>query len=279
MIQMLGILDRILPDEVESEVDPRYIHSVVEAMKHAFADRATWLADDAFVEIPIDQLTSRAYIDGRAVLVGDHTLDSAAYGTAIPLPEDGGTSHFSVIDSNGMAVACTETINLRFGSRVEVPGCGFMLNNEMDDFTTIPGAANAFGLQQSDRNLPQPGKRPLSSMTPTIVMRGGAVEMIAGASGGPLIINGTLQCLLNAMLFDCDAEEAVERPRFHHQWMPDRLYFEEGWSDVASTRALEDRGHALDRRPGVGNVQMIRVRDGLIYAASDPRKGGSPAGR
>jgi gamma-glutamyltranspeptidase/glutathione hydrolase len=177
-----------------------------------------------------------------------------------------------------MAVACTETINLTFGSLVEVPGFGFALNNEMDDFTTDPGAPNAFGLRQSDRNLPEPGKRPLSSMSPTIVLADGEVVLIAGASGGPRIITGTLQCILNCLWFGMTPGQALDAARFHHQWMPNVLQFERRWEDRKTMRALRKLGHKTERREEVGVVQLIRIdRDG-IRAACDGRKGGHPAG-
>jgi gamma-glutamyltranspeptidase/glutathione hydrolase len=179
-----------------------------------------------------------------------------------------------------MAVACTETINLEFGSLVCVPGFGFCLNNEMDDFTTIPGEANAFGLRQSDANLPEPGKRPLSSMSPTIVVKDGRAAMIAGGSGGPKIISATTQCLLNVMLFQMTPEQAVSAPRFHHQWMPNTLMVDKGWMDQATLDELKRRGHDISTLSGEAVVQMITVDpgDGTIRAACDARKGGRPAG-
>jgi len=162
---------------------------------------------------------------------------------------------------------------------VEVPGFGFLLNDEMDDFTTSSGA-NAYGLVQSDRNRPEPGKRPLSSMSPTIVLEEGRPIAIAGASGGPRIISGTLQVLLSALVFGDDAGQAVARPRLHHQWQPDEVRLETSWSDNATLKGLRERGHTLvSYKNPVGVVQAIIVKDGQITAASDPRKGGRPAGR
>jgi gamma-glutamyltranspeptidase/glutathione hydrolase len=280
VLQILGILDRRLDETAHATpADSAYMHLVTEAMKHAFADRATWLADAAFVEVPVDRLLDDGYLDARAASISPQgTRPTRQYGSHAPPVEDGGTSHFSIIDGQGMAVACTQTINLEYGSLVAVPGFGFMLNNEMDDFTTIPGEPNAFGLQQSDRNLPQAGKRPLSSMSPMIVRRGGRPILIAGASGGPRIISGTLQCVLNCLLFGMTPREAVAAPRFHHQWQPDILYFEEDWSDQAVIETMEALGHQAGRRADIGVVQLISVRDDGIHAASDPRKGGAPDG-
>ncbi len=194
--------------------------------------------------------------------------------------DDGGTSHFCVVDDQGNAVACTETINLVFGSLLMVEQFGIVLNNQMDDFTTQPGKPNAFGLTQSPRNAPAPMKRPLSSMTPTVILKDGHPEIVAGASGGPRIISGTIESILNVLYFDKSAEEAVGLPRFHHQYLPDKLEFEESWSDAARDEAMKKLGYTLGKTKAVGNVQLIR-RDKTgkgLDAACDPRKGGKPAG-
>ncbi len=281
MQQVFGILDRRAADlDAASQNSADYVHLTAEAMKNAFADRSRWLADSAFVDVPVSQLLSPAYLDERAASMSMYcTRDLPLYGTMV-LIQDGGTSHFCVLDANGMAVACTETINLEFGSLVCVPGFGFCLNNEMDDFTTVPGQANAFGLIQSDRNLPQPGKRPLSSMSPTIVLKDGRAVMIAGGSGGPKIISATTQCMLNVMLFGMTPEQAVNAPRFHHQWMPTTLLVDRSWTDAATLDELRRRGHEIGTLTGEAVVQMIAVdpNDGTIRAACDPRKGGKPAG-
>ncbi|MCH7547703.1 MAG: gamma-glutamyltransferase [Planctomycetes bacterium] len=280
MLQILGILDRRLDDIDDlSPTNPAYVHLLTEAMKHAFADRAEWLADSAFVEVPIERLTSAAYIKGLTESISMiRTQDRLAYGSVTPMPDDGGTSHLSVIDASGMAVACTETINMTFGSMVVVPGFGFALNNEMDDFTTIPGKPNAYGLLQSDKNLPQPGKRPLSSMSPTIVVADGKVRLVAGAAGGPRIITATTQILLNCLLFDMTPGEAIDAARIHHQWMPEKLYFENRWNQLQTISALRAFGHETDRTGSIGVAQLIQVASDGVHAASDPRGGGRPAG-
>jgi len=285
MAQILGLVERRIAAfdgrhrARRSPMDANYLHVLAESMKHAFADRAEYLADDAFVDVPIARLISAAYLDELARRIDmTTTLQRYDYGSVEPAPDDSGTSHLCVIDANGMAVSCTETINTRFGSCVEVPGYGFALNNEMNDFTTIPGEPNVYGLMQSVRNLPEPGKRPLSSMSPTIILRDGQVELLAGASGGPRIITGTLQCLLNTMLFEMPARRAIRRARIHHQWMPDVLQFERDWHDENVVDALRQRGHETGNRDAVGVVQMIRVTPDGIEAVSDPRKGGRPAG-
>jgi gamma-glutamyltranspeptidase/glutathione hydrolase len=249
-------------------------HRFVEALRHAFADRARWLADPAFAPVPVGAMLAPANIARMAALIGERALDPSVYGTHEALPDDAGTSHLSAVDRWGGAVACTETINLEFGSLLGVPAYGIVLNNEMDDFTTVRGRANAFGLNQSDRNLPEVGKRPLSSMSPTIVLEGGRVSVVVGASGGPRIITGTAQVLL-ASLSGTDAGDAVAGPRIHHQWMPDRVEVEagSGWGE-----GLAARGHTVLERPAGSNVQVIRRAGDRWQAASDPRKGGRPAG-
>ncbi|MFG0300078.1 MAG: gamma-glutamyltransferase [Phycisphaerales bacterium JB047] len=280
MLQALLILEASNYDFANPIMDADRAHLLVEALKHAFADRARYLADPDFVEVPIDDMLDQSIIQERAQLITDAVHAPSYYGTPNLIPDDAGTSHVSVIDPFGGAVALTETINLTFGSLVGVDAFGFVLNNEMDDFTTVRGKPNAFGLVQSDRNLPAPGKRPLSSMSPTIVLDDdGEVFAVAGASGGPRIITGTMQALLNTMA-GMDATPAVATPRLHHQWLPDVLYGEPGLMPLLSRRAAQGDWNEVKLRRDVGNVQLIR-RDpnGRGWqAASDPRKGGIPAG-
>jgi len=281
-LQILGILEHHSNELTHmSHNEAPYIHLITEAMKHAFADRAQWLADPNYVNIPITQLLDNDYIaELNARIDPTQTYDPPHYGSRADTANDAGTSHLSVIDRWGNAVACTETINLEFGSLNTIPELGIILNNEMDDFVTEPGEPNAFGLVQSDRNLPAPGKRPLSSMSPTIVLDAdGHVELIAGASGGPRIITGTLQVILNSILFDMNSIEAVAQPRFHHQWLPNTLWFEKAWPNESVLRTLQSLGHEIKHRTSIGNVQLIQSNnDGAATAASDPRKGGKPAG-
>ncbi|MCE7974240.1 MAG: gamma-glutamyltransferase [Leptolyngbya sp. PLA1] len=282
--QVLGMFEArpaLLADAVKAgHNSPPYVHLVTEAGKHAFADRARWLGDSNFVKVPLGALRSKDYIASRAMMLDPtHTLPHEAYGSAKPLPEDGGTSHHCVIDAQGNAVACTETVNLIFGSLLAVPEFGFVLNNTMDDFLTRGGHANAFGLSHADRNRPEPGKRPLSSMTPTIVLdETGRPSIIVGGSGGPRIISGTLQTALNVLLFDMSADAALAASRFHHQWEPDVLQLEDSLDTPALRDALKAHGHTVGRREAVGNVQLIRRVPAGWQAASDPRKGGAPAG-
>lgn len=278
LLQILGLFERITTDETPGQGSAAYVHALAECMKHAFADRAAWLGDPAFTDVPLDRLLGDEYLDGKAALFDSRrTKKPDYYGSRAAPADDGGTCHYSVVDRWGNAVAGTESINNYFGSFVAVPPYGFLLNNTMDDFTTRIGRANIYGLHQSDGNLPAPDKRPLSSMSPTIVLDEAGVFAVAGASGGPRIITGMLESLLNVLLFGMDPGEAVALRRFHHQWMPNTLWLEPGFGrDTQMT--LFGKGHSMDNISGVGCVQLIRRVDGGYQAASDPRKGGRPAG-
>ena len=252
-------------------------HLFIEVQKHAFADRAEYLGDTDFVRVPTDQLLSRDYAK-RLVQKIDltRTQPSDAYGRSF-LPDDAGTTHFCVMDDRGNAVACTETINTTFGSLVVEPKFGIVMNNEMDDFTALPGQPNAFGLRQSAANAIAPGKKPLSSMTPTIVLKDGRPHFIAGASGGPRIISATTQVLLNMMLFDQPAQAAVSARRLHHQWQPDELLIEPAlFRDLKA--AMEQRGYVVKSASSLAATQAIRWTPAGIEAGSDPRKHGQPRG-
>jgi gamma-glutamyltranspeptidase/glutathione hydrolase len=198
----------------------------------------------------------------------------------LPEPERGGqTTHFNIVDAAGNAVAVTYTLNDRYGNGITVPGLGFLLNDEMDDFTAKPGAPNTFGLIQGEVNAIEPGKRPLSSMTPTIVTRDGQFYMALGAPGGARIITSVLQVLINVIDFKMNARDAVDAPRFHHQWQPDVLSLEPGISPDTAI-LLRVRGHKLDDSAGVVPAQVNAiVRDGgWLQGASDDRAGGKAAG-
>ncbi|PKL75670.1 MAG: gamma-glutamyltransferase [Candidatus Melainabacteria bacterium HGW-Melainabacteria-1] len=267
-----------------------YVGLVTEAMKHAFADRANYLGDPDFITVPVEQLISKTYaqsLQPKLQQAGLRTLHRDQYGlkglsyatAAAPAapPSDHGTTHYSIMDRFGNVVAATETINTYFGSQVVIPGTGIVMNNEMDDFSKRPGVPNAFGLIGTEANAIAPGKRPLSSMTPTIVLRDGKPFLALGASGGPRIITGTLQTLLNVVDFGMDVEAAVSAPRFHHQWVPETLYIEREMPfDVRS--ALMAKGHQLASGTAENVVQAVMFRDGVFTGAADPRKGGRPEG-
>ncbi len=278
MQQMLGIIDRRMA-EVHDVNSVTWFHLLVEAMRSAFADRARFGADGAQVAVPVREMTHASRLDEAAAAIPLDRARTSAEAGILPPPDDAGTSHFCVYTQDGWAVSCTETTNLSCGSLLAVPQWGIVLNNEMDDFATQPGQANAFGLVQSDRNAPAPGKRPLSSMSPTIVTQGDRVVLMAGASGGPRIINGTLQVILNVLVRGMTPVEALASPRLHHQWIPDIVQFEKLWTDTERIEALEAMGHQTGRRDTVGKVQIIVIDEhGAILPASDVRKHGVPAG-
>lgn len=253
------------------------VHYRIEAMKHAFADRARWLGDDDFVAVPTRRLLSKSYARGLAEMVHpDHAFDVERYGS-LAMPKDAGTSHFCVADQYGNVVVSSETINTSFGSFAVVDEWGLILNNQMDDFTTEPGKPNAYGLIQSQANAIAPGKRPLSSMSPTIVLKGNRPMLLLGASGGPHIITSVLNVLLGVTDAGLSLEEAMLAVRPHHQWQPDEVLFDRAPSSDL-TDALTERGHRIAVKRRTGIVQAIRRTDRGWVGGCDPRKGGEPAG-
>ncbi|MCA9569262.1 MAG: gamma-glutamyltransferase, partial [Myxococcales bacterium] len=256
-----------------------YVHLVTEVLQHAYADRAHHLGDPDHVEVPVDRLLAPERIEAiRRAIWPARTFPPDHYGPLIAPPRDAGTQHISAVDRDGMSVALTTTINTSFGSDVVDPRTSIVLNNEMDDFAAAPGTPNAYGLVGDEQNAIAPGKRPLSSMTPTVVLDAdGKVLMSIGASGGSTIISAVLQVLLDVVVFDMDPQEAVAAPRFHHQWQPSTLWLEPGFPlDVQ--RALESIGHTVTVRPGFSSVQLVvRAGEGRYEGGADPRKGRWPA--
>lgn len=261
-----------------------YIHLITETMRRAFADRAYFLGDPDFVNIPRDTLLSDAYNKNRMKTFSwDRATPSSELDHGdIPifsLTESSETTHFSIVDAEGNAVGVTTTLNGSFGSHVSVGGAGFLLNNEMDDFTAKPGEPNMFGLIQGEANAVEPGKRMLSSMSPAIVTKNGKVRMVLGAAGGPRIITATFMSFLNMAVFGMNAQEAISAPRFHHQWMPDKLYYEPFGISADTRELLEVRGHELEVRPTVGRGHIIYVdEDNGRHGAADPRGDGTVEG-
>lgn len=258
-----------------------YLHVLAEALQFAFADRASFLGDPAFTEVPVARLLDPALAETRRGLIRlDATLARADYAhlsTPAQVPDDGGTSHLSVVDGARNMVALTTTVNTGFGAMLVAGDTGLVLNNEMADFTAQPGVPNVFGLIGDEANSVAPGKTPLSSMSPTLVFRDGVPFMALGGSGGPRIITATLQTFLNVVDFDMDVSAAVAAPRLHHQWVPELLFVEpEHPADVRE--ALAGRGHELVQVDHLAAVQAIVVTDGGLLGASDPRKGGWPRG-
>jgi gamma-glutamyltranspeptidase/glutathione hydrolase len=255
------------------------MHLVTEAMKLAFADRAAYLGDSDFVEVPIATLVSKDYAARQRERI------DAQKATEIRrpgrMPEDAGTTHLSVTDAAGRAVALTMTINTPFGSGITAPGTGVVLNNEMDDFAVARNTPNSYGLIDTrGANLVAPGKRPLSSMTPTILDRDGSLFMVTGSPGGPRIISTTLLTILNVVDWEMDPQAAVAAPRFHHQWDPNRLRVEPETSpDV--TRALEALGHHVERSPrhwSAAEVIVVDSESGKHLGGADPRTDGAAVG-
>jgi gamma-glutamyltranspeptidase/glutathione hydrolase len=255
------------------------LHVISEAMKLAFADRATYMGDADFVDVPIAKLLSSEYAETqRARIDTEQATTVAAPGSA---PDDAGTAHLSVTDAEGGAVAITMTINTPYGSGITVPGTGVILNNEMDDFSIAPGTPNAYGLIDArGANAIAPGKRPLSSMTPTILVKDDKPYMVTGSPGGPRIISTTLLTILNVVDYGMHAQAAVSAPRFHHQWVPDTLRVEpETPRDVV--RALEARGHQVDvsgRHWSAAQAIVVDPETGHHHGGSDPRTSGAAIG-
>jgi len=281
LLEMLGILDRTGIDlKALGAGSSAALHVVAEILKHGFADRARLLGDDADASAAVSGMLAPERLAALARRVSvDRVQPHDQYGgagVAATGGSDGGTSHVCVIDGDGNAVALTTTVNGYYGAKLVTAG-GVVLNNEMDDFAMAPDAVNAFKLRQGARNLVAPGKRPLSSMTPTLIFDGDRVVACVGGSGGPMIISNVFQTVLNLFVFDMDAQAAVTAPRIHHQWEPDVLGVEADTpADVID--GLARRGQTVKPSSFITAVQVIRVRaDGTREAASDPRKGGAPA--
>jgi len=280
ILQMLGMLEGSGFGKAGSGAAAT-IHYTAEVMRRFFADRSQYLGDADFVKVPVKGLLNPAYIqERRASIDPDRATPSDQLNPGKPTGgESTETTHYSIIDAAGNAVALTYTLNNGYGSGVTVPGLGFLLNDEMDDFTAKPNTPNMFGLVQGEANAIQPGKRPLSAMTPTIVVREGKPFMVLGAPGGPRIITAVLQVLLNAIDFRMNIQDAVDAPRFHHQWKPDKLYLEPGISPD-TVALLQNMGHQVDYSPGVvlARINAILSDGGWLQGAADPRWVGKAAG-
>jgi gamma-glutamyltranspeptidase/glutathione hydrolase len=253
------------------------LHLMTEAMKPAYADRAEYLGDPAFVNVPVAGLTAKSYAATlRQAIDPERARPSAEIRAGQPPHEGDQTTHFSVVDAQGNAVANTTTLNFYYGLGLVADGTGILLNNELDDFAARPGAANAFGLIGGDANAPGPGKRPLSSMSPTIVSRDGRVVLVTGTPGGSRIITTVLQVILNVIDHRMNIAEAVAAPRIHHQWMPDRLLVEGGLSPD-TLRLLEAKGHKITATTSFGSANSILVTPEGLTGAADPRQRGTLA--
>lgn len=288
LVELLNILENydLSKDGWNSS---QYIHHIVEAMKYVYADRTNHLGDADFYPVPERQLTSKQYAETIFKRIEQAGNKAVPYGD-IKSPElnqyseSKETTHYSVYDSSGNAVSVTTTINSLFGSGVIVDSAGFFLNNEMDDFSSKPGVQNQFGLLGSEANSIQPEKRMLSSMTPAIVLQDGKPFIIAGSPGGSTIITVVLQVILNCIDFDMNIREAIEKPRIHHQWIPDSIYYEQKALTADVKRELAAMGYNFvaesAEQPVLGIVEGIMVdnKNRIIYGADDPRGGGLAEG-
>jgi gamma-glutamyltranspeptidase / glutathione hydrolase len=281
LMEMLNILEAY-PLAEYGQGASRTLHLLAEAMKRAFADRAEYLGDGDFVRIPTTGLISKRYAaERRATIDPFLASDASKLGHGKPGDyESEQTTHFSVIDAAGNAVANTYTLNGGYGSGVTIPGTGILMNNEMDDFSSRPGAPNAYGLVHGEANSIAPRKRPLSAMTPAIVVRDEKPFMVLGSPGGPTIINTVLQTLINVIDFQLTVQEAVDAPRIHHQWMPDKLVIERIGFAQDVIDALKARGHSLDPRRSIGDCHAIMIdsKSGVRLGAADPRMDGVAIG-
>src|SRR5439155_26781858 len=251
--------------------------------RRAYADRARYLGDTDFVKVPVTGLISHNYAEQRRKDIDPaHASDSKAIADGDPMPyESPQTTHFTVVDGDGTVVANTYTLNESYGAAVTAPGTGFLLNDEMDDFTSKPGVPNAYGLIQGEANAIAPQKRPLSSMTPTIVMKDGKVLFAVGSPGGSTIINTVLQVIVNVVDFGMNIQEAIDSPRFHHQWLPDKIKWEPFEFSRDTTDVLGKMGHIFEEKPElIGDAHAVAVdaKSGERLGASDPLRGGIPIG-
>lgn len=277
LIEMLNVLEPLDLGTVNSFDSIRLI---AETMRRVYADRASYLGDADFASVPVAGLTSPRH----AAQLREEILHAPAEAPVRPsepqIFESGATTHFSVVDAEGNAVANTYTLNGWFGCGVTVEGAGFLLNNEMDDFTVKPGSPNLFGLVQGEANAIAPHKRPLSSMTPTIVTRDGKVRLVLGSPGGSTITNTVLQVLLNVLVYKMDVLQAVTSPRFHDQWIPDLLTFERVGFSSDTLEKLQQAGYPVGFRDTIGECEAIEVApdSGWRFGASDPRENGKAVG-
>ena len=273
IIQILNILEG-LPIGYLGHNSAETIHLMAEAMKLAYADRSQYLGDSDFVDVPVEGLTSKEYAETlRQGINAYRATPSATIKPNDPVPfESDQTTHFSVVDSHGNAVANSYTINFSYGLGLVAEGTGILLNNEMDDFSAKPGVPNAYGLLGGAANAVEPGKRPLSSMSPTIVLKDGQPVIVTGSPGGSRIITTVLQVIMNVVDHGMNIAEASVAPRIHHQWLPDELRVEEGLS-LDTIRLLEAKGHTVRIQPVMGSTHSImRREDSALFGASDPRR-------
>lgn len=277
IIQLLNILGHF-PVGDWGAGSAKTIHVMAEAMKLAYADRSKYLGDPDFYKVPVQGLTSTRYADELTkTILPDKARPSSEIKPGNPMPyESQSTTHYSIIDAKGNAVANTYTLNFSFGSGVTIPGTGILMNNEMDDFSSKPGTPNAFGLLGDKANEINGSKRPLSSMTPTIVLKDGKPYLVTGSPGGSTIITIVLQTLMNVIDHGMNIADSASAPRLHHQWVPDRLFLEPGFSPD-TINILKSMGYDIGVRDTMGSVQSVMWKDGLFLGAADPRQSAGAA--
>jgi gamma-glutamyltranspeptidase/glutathione hydrolase len=276
LLETLNILEGFPMHEM-AQGSASSLHVMIEAMKRAYADRARYLGDPAFVKAPIATLIAKDYAAKQRASIN---LDRATPWTdalsATPPREGSNTTHFSVVDGFGNAVSNTYTLNFSYGVGLVAEGTGVLLNNELDDFTAAPGASNAYGLVGFEANLPGPGKRPLSSMSPTIVLKDGKPVLVTGSPGGSRIISAVLQVIVNVLDYGMDVASAVAAPRLHHQWLPDEVRIERGFA-AETLAALRAKGHRVVEPLGQTSANSIAVTENGLLGAPDPRSRGADA--
>jgi len=276
LIEMLNILEGFALNKIDANSSDRY-HLMTEAMRRAFADRAEYMGDSDFVKVPVAGLTDKSYAAQlRESISADRASNSKDVRAGRPAGfESDETTHFTVVDSQGNAVANTYTLNNSYGSAAVAKGTGLILNDEMDDFAAKPGTPNMYGLIQGERNAVAPLKRPLSAMTPTIVLRkDGSLWFTVGSPGGPTIINTVFCIISNVIDYDMNIQEAIDAPRIHHQWLPDELGGEPFGLSGDTQRALTNKGHKLAKLRYLGDAEgiMIEEKTGVRLGATDPRR-------
>jgi gamma-glutamyltranspeptidase/glutathione hydrolase len=278
ILQMLGVLEGS-GYEKSGFGSAAQLHFMAETMRRYFADRSEYMGDPDFHGVPVARLLNPRYIAGlrRSIDPEQATHSASLHPGNLQIPESAETTHYSIVDAEGNAVAVTYTLNNGYGSAVTATRLGFLLNDEMDDFAVKPGEPNLFGLIQGEVNAIQPRKTPLSSMTPTIVLRGGKLYLVVGSPGGPTIINSVLEVVANVIDFGMNITDAVNAPRLHHQWMPDVLRLERGFSPD-TVALLKARGHNVQFEEAQGEVAAIRTYDGWLEGDADPRTEGTAKG-
>jgi len=281
MIEMLNILERFDLAKMGA-LSPQAIHYEIEAMRRGYLDRARYLGDPDFVKMPLERLMSKSYAKTLAASIDpEHASKSTELGrdivTQIASNEHDETTHFSIVDKNGMAVSNTFTLEGGFGSHVVVDGAGFLLNNEMGDFNKKPGETNERGDIGTPANVIAPGKRMLSSMSPSIVTKNGKLFMVVGSPGGRTIINTVMEIVLNEIDYGMDVRHAVDEPRFHHQWLPDEITFERNALPDSTVQRLQAMGHAIRFGGQQGDGHTIVIKNGVAYGANDHRSADSKA--